>query len=69
VRVDGRYQTTENPVLVPGPDSNRHGVSSEGFSYPLQLSLLSPLISSRAHLESGLSLCRALAARLRLQRL
>jgi hypothetical protein len=27
----------------PGPDSNRHGVSSEGFSYPLQLSLLSPL--------------------------
>jgi hypothetical protein len=25
----------------PGPDSNRHGVASEGFSYPLQLSLLS----------------------------
>jgi hypothetical protein len=24
----------------PGPDSNRHGVASEGFSYPLQLSLL-----------------------------
>ena len=43
VRVDGRYQTTENPVLVPGPDSNRHGVSSEGFSYPLQLSLLGAL--------------------------
>ncbi|HTJ18355.1 MAG TPA: hypothetical protein VL494_16340, partial [Steroidobacteraceae bacterium] len=30
-------------VWCPGPDSNRHGVSSEGFSYPLQLSLLSPL--------------------------
>jgi hypothetical protein len=25
----------------PGPDSNRHGVASEGFSYSLQLSLLS----------------------------
>jgi hypothetical protein len=37
----------------PGPDSNRHGVASEGFSYPLQLSLL----SLAAHLESGLSLC------------
>ena len=24
----------------PGPDSNRYGVSPEGFSYPLQLSLL-----------------------------
>ena len=23
----------------PGPDSNRHGVATEGFSYPLQLSL------------------------------
>ena len=28
-------------VWCPGPDSNRHGVASEGFSYPLQLSLLS----------------------------
>jgi hypothetical protein len=27
----------------PGPDSNRHGVASEGFSYSLQLSLLSRL--------------------------
>jgi len=24
----------------PGPDSNRHGVAPEGFSYQLQLSLL-----------------------------
>jgi len=24
----------------PGPDSNRHGVTPEGFSYQLQLSLL-----------------------------
>jgi hypothetical protein len=23
-----------------GPESNRHGVAPEGFSYPLQLSLL-----------------------------
>ena len=27
-------------VWCPGPDSNRHGVASEGFSYQLQLSLL-----------------------------
>lgn len=26
--------------VCPGPDSNRHGVTPEGFSYPLQLSLL-----------------------------
>jgi hypothetical protein len=42
--------------ICPGPDSNRHGVSSEGFSYSLQLSLL----SLTTHLESGLSLCRGL---------
>jgi hypothetical protein len=28
--------------VCPGPDSNRHGVAPEGFSYPLQLSLLPP---------------------------
>jgi hypothetical protein len=45
----------------PGPDSNRYGVASEGFSYSLQLSLpgnrrtVNPLV---AGLESGLSLCR-----------
>src|SRR5690606_33726519 len=44
----------------PGPDSNRYGVASEGFSYSLQLSLLSPL-KRAAHLESGLSLCRVRA--------
>jgi len=49
-------------VWCPGPDSNRHGVASEGFSYPLQLSLLSRAVHA-AHLESGLSLCRAPAVR------
>jgi hypothetical protein len=37
----------------PGPESNRHGVSPKGFSYPLQLSLLH---AKCAHLESGLYL-------------
>jgi hypothetical protein len=31
----------ETRIWCPGPDSNRYGVSSEGFSYQLQLSLLS----------------------------
>lgn len=30
-------------MWCPGPDSNRHGVAPEGFSYPLQLSLLRTL--------------------------
>jgi hypothetical protein len=34
-------------VWCPGPDSNRHGVASEGFSYSLQLSLLSRASSPR----------------------
>jgi hypothetical protein len=38
----------------PEPDSNRHGVASEGFSYPLQLSLLP--MPKHPHLESGLYL-------------
>ena len=42
--------------ICPGPDSNRHGVSPEGFSYPLQLSLLH---ARRVHLGSGLYLCHA----------
>jgi len=41
--------------ICPEPDSNRHGLAAEGFSYSLQLSLL----SRAAHLESGLSLCRS----------
>jgi hypothetical protein len=41
-------------LICPEPDSNRHGLAAEGFSYPLQLSLL----SLATHLESGLSLCR-----------
>lgn len=45
-------------LWCPGPDSNRHGVASEGFSYPLQLSLLGRAWRA-THLESGLSLCRA----------
>jgi hypothetical protein len=40
-------------IWCPEPDSNRHGIASEGFSYSLQLSLLSLV----THLESGLSLC------------
>ncbi len=44
----------------PGPDSNRHGVAPEGFSYQLQLSLLRarrPSLSAPlAHLWSGLYL-------------
>jgi hypothetical protein len=39
----------------PEPDSNRHGLAAEGFSYSLQLSLLSLM----THLESGLSLCHS----------
>jgi hypothetical protein len=42
----------------PGPDSNRYGVASEGFSYPLQLSLPTGMHRSGGRLESGLSLCR-----------
>src|SRR5882757_5850579 len=38
--VDSQRSRQESWVC-PGPDSNRHGVSSEGFSYSLQLSLLS----------------------------
>ena len=38
MRQDGtRWDRRE---ICPGPDSNRHGVTPEGFSYPLQLSLL-----------------------------
>lgn len=47
-----RYQHSKK-CWCPGPDSNRYGVASEGFSYSLQLSLL----SLATHLESGLSLC------------
>lgn len=32
--------SSEGGGICPEPDSNRHGVASEGFSYPLQLSLL-----------------------------
>lgn len=35
-----RHRDTATLFWCPGPDSNRHGVASEGFSYPLQLSLL-----------------------------
>ena len=37
----------------PGPESNRHGVATEGFSYQLQFSLQRLL---KTHLWSGLSL-------------
>jgi hypothetical protein len=43
--------------ICPEPDSNRHGLAAEGFSYSLQLSLL----SLATHLESGLSLCHSSA--------
>ncbi|CAH9018475.1 hypothetical protein NURINAE_00944 [Candidatus Nitrosacidococcus sp. I8] len=43
-------------MWCPGPESNRHGVSPEGFSYLLQLSLLYILDSSDIYLWSGLSL-------------
>jgi hypothetical protein len=49
LKIGGR----EGGMICPEPDSNRHGVASEGFSYSLQLSLL----SLATHLESGLSLC------------
>ena len=45
---------TQKSKVCPEPDSNRHGLAAEGFSYPLQLSLL----SLATHLGSGLSLCR-----------
>jgi hypothetical protein len=43
----------------PGPESNRHGVAPEGFSYSLRLS---PLRLFQAYLESGLYLCRSAGA-------
>ena len=45
---------SQDGIWCPGPESNRHGVATEGFSYPLQFSLLR---SCNAHLWSGLSLC------------
>jgi hypothetical protein len=47
----------QSPRWCPEPDSNRHGLAAEGFSYSLQLSLL----SLATHLESGLSLCHSSA--------
>ena len=47
-----------NAPWCPGPESNRHGVAPEGFSYSLRLSPLRPF---RTYLESGLYLCHAAA--------
>ena len=59
VRVDGRYQTTENPVLVPGAGLEPAWSRLRGIFVLATAFAAEPFAIRIAHLESGLSLCRA----------